>query len=189
MKGDEAEQAKADSLMYGQQLSRERPIHLDQRRQLSDEEQVHAITMSVGLQNSQNRLRQEEGIEGVFAGHRYDSHCLGHVARPIRIFGRVTPRQAEQCHDPDSQADRSMKLQKGRMGGMRRGEIDGKCEYKYAQHEARSQPMHQSRGQIKDPSIGTADRAHRSELLESIGTPYFPNAEDRHRAKISDSLL
>ena len=47
MKRNEAEQGKADGLMYGQRLLRERPILFDQRRQLSDEEQVHAITMSV----------------------------------------------------------------------------------------------------------------------------------------------
>jgi hypothetical protein len=57
MKCNEAEQGKADSLMGAQQLLRERPILLDQRRQLSDEEQVHVIAMSVSLQNSQNRLR------------------------------------------------------------------------------------------------------------------------------------
>ena len=60
MKCNEAEQREADSLMYAQQLLRERPILLDQRRKLSDEEEVHLITMSVRLQDSQNRLHQEK---------------------------------------------------------------------------------------------------------------------------------
>jgi hypothetical protein len=67
MKRNEAEQGNADSLVYGQQLLCEGPILFDQRRQLSDEEQVRAITMRFSLQNSENRPRQEEGIEGVFA--------------------------------------------------------------------------------------------------------------------------
>src|SRR6202041_2974267 len=153
MKRNEAEQKEAESPMYAQQLVGERSILLDQRWQLSDEEQVHVIAMSVRLQNAQNRLRQEQGVERVFACHCRDSHGLGHVARPIRIFGKVTPRKAEQCYNPDGHANRSMELQKRRVGGARRGEIDRKREYKYTQHEAGGQPVHQSRSPIKDSSF------------------------------------
>src|SRR5258708_17896939 len=153
MKRNESEQSESERLVCGQELLRKRAIFPNQRWQLSDEEEVHVITMSVRLQNSQNWLRQEEGVEGVFACHRRDSHCLGHVARPIRIFGKVTPYQAKQCHDPDSQTDRSMKLQKSCVGGTRRGEIGGERRSKYEPHETGSQPVHQSRSMIEISSI------------------------------------
>jgi len=137
--------------MYGQQLLGERPILLDQGWQLTDEEQVHVIAMGARLQKPQNRLRQEERVEGVFTCHRRDSHCLGHVAGPVRILGEVTPDQTDHCQDPDGQTDRSMKLQKNRVGRPGRGEIDEKGEYEDEQHEAGGQPVHQSRGPIKNP--------------------------------------
>jgi hypothetical protein len=53
--------------MNGQQLSGQRAILVDHAWQLTDEEQVHVIAMRVCLQKSQNRLRQEERVESVFA--------------------------------------------------------------------------------------------------------------------------
>jgi hypothetical protein len=44
-----------------------------------------------------------------------------------------------------------MKLQKNYMRGAGRRKIDGKREYEDKQHETGRQPMHQSRGRIKDP--------------------------------------
>jgi len=73
--------------MYGQQLLASGDL-LDQGWQLTDEEQVHVIAMGTRLQKPQNRLRQEERVEGVFACHRRDSHCLGHVAGPVRNLAK-----------------------------------------------------------------------------------------------------
>src|ERR1700683_217891 len=101
MQCNEAEQGEAENLMYAQQFVRERSILLNQSWQLSDEEQINVITVRVRLQNSENRLRQKQGVKRVFACHCRDSHALGHIARPIRIFGKLTPCQAEQCHNPD----------------------------------------------------------------------------------------
>jgi hypothetical protein len=59
-----------------------------------------------------------------------------------------------------------MELQKSYVGRTRRSEIDRKREYKCGQHETGSQPVHESRGSIKD-SFGIADSAHCSD--SSIG--------------------
>jgi hypothetical protein len=61
-----------------------------------------------------------------------------------------------------------MKLQKNCVGGARRGEIDGKRQYKYGQREAGGQPVHQSRGWIKDPSFGIANLAHCSDSSNKL---------------------
>jgi len=45
----EAEQREANCLVYGQQLSSQGAILLDQSRQLTDEKQVHVIATSACL--------------------------------------------------------------------------------------------------------------------------------------------
>src|ERR1700686_1935120 len=97
MQHNEAEQREANCLMYRQQLLSQRSILLDQGWQLTDEEQVYVIATSACLQESQNRLRQEERVEGVFACHRCDLHCRGHVAGPTTRLGRVTPDETPHC--------------------------------------------------------------------------------------------
>jgi hypothetical protein len=55
-----------------------------------------------------------------------------------------------------------MEVQNSDMGRTRSREIDCERKRKYGQYEPGGQPVHQSRGPIKDPSFGITDRAHRS---------------------------
>jgi hypothetical protein len=49
MQRDQAEQQEADGLMHRQELPVDRAIATDQRRELAEEEQVHAVAVRVGL--------------------------------------------------------------------------------------------------------------------------------------------
>jgi len=48
MKGDYAYQKKSDRRMRLSQLPRKRPVSANQRRQLTEEEQVHPVAVSIG---------------------------------------------------------------------------------------------------------------------------------------------
>jgi hypothetical protein len=76
-----------------------------------------------------------------------------------------------------------MELQKSGMGRTRRSEIDCERKRKYGQYESGSQPVHQSRSPIKDPSFGVSDRAHRS-APQIDWHAVFPGCGTRHGAKL-----
>jgi len=59
----QTEEKEPDCLVHRQELLRERAVLADQRRQVTEEEQVHAVAVRVGVEKPKDRLDQQEGIK------------------------------------------------------------------------------------------------------------------------------
>src|SRR3954452_13269101 len=66
MQRNQAEEKEPDRLVHLQELLREQAVLADQRWQLAKEEQVHPLAVGIGLEEPEDRLSQQEGVERVF---------------------------------------------------------------------------------------------------------------------------
>lgn len=104
----------------------------DQRRQLAEEKQIHPVAPRVGLEEPEDRLDQQEGVERVFAPLRREPHRLRHVRGPIGEARELAPNEPTEHHDPHSRAERAMQL------GKRHRLLPGRCQIdRESQHEDR----------------------------------------------------
>jgi len=108
MKRNQGEKKEPDRFVHSQELLRECAVLTDQRRQLAKEEQVHPVAVRVGLEEPEDRLDQQEGVERVFAQLRREPHCLRHVRGPIGEARELAPNEPTEHHDPHSHAERAM---------------------------------------------------------------------------------
>src|ERR1700720_3910488 len=64
MKRNQTEEKEPNRLVHHQELLRERAVLGDQRRQLAEQEQVHPVAVRIGLEEPEDRLGQQGGVEG-----------------------------------------------------------------------------------------------------------------------------
>src|ERR1700730_15748496 len=102
MKRNQAEEKQPDYHVHRQELLREWAVLADQGRQLAQEEQVHPVAVSIGLEEAQDRLGQQEGVERVFAPLRREPHRLRHVSGPIGKARELAPNETTKRHNPYS---------------------------------------------------------------------------------------
>ena len=108
MKRNQAKEKEPDCLVHLQELPRERAVLADKRRQLAEEEQVHPVALRVGVEEPENRLGQQEGVERVFASMCHEPHRLRHVSGPVGEARELAPNQPTERHEPHGHAERPM---------------------------------------------------------------------------------
>src|SRR6516165_1339243 len=92
-KRNQREEKEPDRLVNLQELLREWAVPADQRRQVAQEEQVHPVPVRVSVEEPEDRLGQQEGVEGVFAPLRRVPHRLRHVSGPVGEARELAPNQ------------------------------------------------------------------------------------------------
>ena len=151
--------------MHRQELLRERAVLADQRRQVTEEEQVHAVAVRVGVEKPKDRLDQQEGIKCVFAPMRREPHRLRHVGGPVREARELAPNEPTENQDPHRHTERPMQVNECNSLILGRCEIDREGEYNDRGDEEQGQP-------VQNRITGSKTRSSGSPSVRSIRIPH-----------------